>query len=68
MSETSLSYLRPFATGNAHEIEQGMVRIYDCKGYPRIEVYADDTDDVNLDTLAHQIEEALNQGPDATGP
>lgn len=64
---TSLSELRPFAQGNAGEVETNMVRIYDCSGFPRIEVFMAHVGD-DLDGLAEQIVSALNNGPDRTGP
>ena len=68
MSIESLSYLRPFSQGNAHESEEGMVRIYDNTSYPRIEIFARKEEWDSLDLIAQQVVEALNAGPDAEGP
>jgi len=66
---TTLASLRPFSEGNANEIEEGVVRIYDRHGFPRIEVFLGPNDIIrNLDQLAAEIREVLNARPNRSGP
>ncbi len=65
-----LSHLRPFSQGLADEVSEGMVRIYDCNGFPRIEAFVDTNEETtqDLESLAQAIVSALNTGPDRSGP
>lgn len=58
---TTLDRLRPFKQGNAHEVEQGMVRIYDAHGFPRVEVWQCGVADDGLDDIASDVVNALNK-------
>lgn len=54
-------HLQPFAEGNVGEVEDNMVRIYDCTGFPRIELFRQDHEtDAELQQLATDIRELLN--------
>jgi hypothetical protein len=55
-----LSNLRPFSQGNAHEVEEGVVRIYDKSGFPLIEVFQATVEDDGLNDIAAAIVKVLN--------